>query len=59
MFQLCKDLCIDDPVAWFNAAPPAVVDFWLAYYSVVHEAESGENNMVDPMTALRKLQHGR
>ena len=54
--MLCKELGIDDPISWFQNAPEAVVDSWLAYYSVEQEVASGEAEMTDPMTALKKLQ---
>lgn len=32
VFQLCRELKIDDPPAWFNAVPDSLVDWWLAFY---------------------------
>ena len=59
VFQLCKELGIDDPICWFNRVPPHVVDWWLAFYLVQSEeleaaSDSGKQKM-DPMKAYEAL----
>jgi len=53
---LCKELCIDDPISWFNAAPPKVVDSWIAYESVLADERTATNDeSVSPAKALEQL----
>lgn len=33
---------IDDPVAWFNAAPSSVVSAWQAFYAIENDGGSGQ-----------------
>ena len=54
-FQLCRDLGIDDPTAWFNAVPPKVVDGWVAFYTVDAEMKTERNKMQNPSDALATL----
>ena len=49
---LCRDLHIDDPVAWINAVDPNLVDLWLAFYSIDDPAAK---DMQDPAEAMIKL----
>lgn len=39
VFMVCKDLGIDDPIHWFQHTSPTVVDWWVAYYSLVSKRE--------------------
>ena len=49
MFKLCRDLSIDDPVAWFDSVDAAVVDRWLAFYWVEsEEATAGDKKEMTP-----------
>lgn len=40
VFTICKDLGIDDPIAWMNGTSRLVVDWWVAYYAVSSEREA-------------------
>lgn len=53
--MLCKDLGIDDPMAWYNSAPPSVVDQWFAYYSLESDEMSSTRKGVSPNQALNQL----
>ncbi len=57
--MLCKDLGIDDPVAWYNAAPSSVVDQWFAYYSLESDDASSTSKGVSPDQALNQLISGQ
>jgi len=50
-------LKIDDPVAWFNAAPPKLVDQWIAYESHMADMrdKAAEPEMETPGKLLEKL----
>lgn len=55
---MCRDLGIDDPVAWFQAVPEAVLDGWVAFYSLEADEINGDSGskMVDPLKAMQMLQ---
>ena len=55
VFQLCRELDIDDPPAWFNAVPESLVDWWLAFYLVEKEVRAGQGGMVTPAEAGAQL----
>jgi len=57
--MLCKDLGIDDPIAWYNSAPSAVVDQWFAYYSLESDEMSSNRKGVSPNQALNQLMSGQ
>ena len=55
MFLICKDLGIDDPIHWFQNTSSAVVDWWVAYYTLsarrereAYEAAEGKSEEMDP-----------
>lgn len=59
MVRLCRELNIDDPVAWMDAVPPHVVDLWIAFY--LNEADQGkEKESMSPENLLERLsrKHG-
>ncbi len=48
-------------MAWFNAAPPAVVDSWLAYHILEQEdADASSSELQDPANVGKLLsqRHG-
>jgi hypothetical protein len=59
---VCRDLGIDDPIAWFESIPESVFDGWVAFYSFEREqeAKAGGSEMSDPGVALAKFKgkHG-
>ena len=57
VFLICKNLGIDDPVTWFNAVPPQVVDQWIAFEIVRAEDQDGKGKkgMVSPLEALQQI----
>lgn len=58
VFTICKDLCIDDPIAWMNGTSRLVVDWWVAYYAVSNKREMEaykETKEYDPNEASEKL----
>lgn len=57
-FRLCKQLGIDDPIAWFNSVPEAVLDAWVAYelFDTEDKSGSGSGAMMDPMEMMQKMQ---
>jgi hypothetical protein len=57
VFDLCKELGIDDPIAWFNAAPEKVVDAWIAHASlkVDEQNTASDAKMMSPAEAFKKL----
>ena len=55
--MLCKELKIDDPIAWFNSVPESVLDGWAAFYSLEADEMSGKaSKMMDPLDAMKMLQ---
>ena len=54
MADLCLELKIDDPIAWFRAVPASVVDFWMAHQQVKIEEAKG-SKMKDPDTIRSTL----
>ena len=54
---MCKELGIDDPVAWFNAVPESVIDGWAAFWSLESDEMAGKaSKMMDPLDAMKMLQ---
>lgn len=54
VFRICKDLGIDDPVAWMNAVDPRLVDQWIAFYCAEDDGEV--EGPQSPEQALKQLQ---
>lgn len=57
MFQLCRELKIDDPPAWFNAVgDTTLIDWWLAFYMLENDRKNNrDGEMVSPGEAGRRL----
>jgi hypothetical protein len=49
-------LRIDDPITWFNAVPPELVDFWVAVYTVNREDPSKPKR--DPSVVFDEIFEG-
>ena len=49
--SICKQLGIDDPVAWMNATDPKVLDLWIA--EMIFEAE--DQNLKPAAEALQQV----
>lgn len=54
VFRLCRDLGIDDPLAYMERVPRAVIDAWLAFYL---EEQTGNKEEKKAMSATEALQH--
>lgn len=48
---ICKELGIDDPICWFNAIDPDVLDFWFAVRLI-------ENEDTEPTMMAADRAHG-
>lgn len=56
VFELCIELGIDDPIAWYNAVPEKTIDWWYAFSLVrADKNNSGSAKMSDPINALRAM----
>lgn len=56
MFELCIELGIDDPIAWYNAVPDKTIDWWYSFCSVrADKRNAGSSNMTDPSNALKAM----
>lgn len=60
VFRLCRDLGIDDPIAYLDRVPRAVVDAWLAYYLEEQSGSKADKQKMSPAEALQTLssRHG-
>jgi len=39
-FSICKELGVDDPIHWINNTRPIVLDWWIAYNSLLADQEA-------------------
>jgi len=54
VFRICKELGIDDPIAWMNIVPSSLVDQWIAFFCCSDDGEVESEK--SPEEQLKKLE---
>ena len=57
MAKLCRQWGYENPIAFMNAVPPWVINFWIAYDELEQEQRKGnKGEMQDPIAVLKQYE---